>query len=125
YLKLVSAEVSFIDIGNFEFTASTWFQIPGDVNYAVVGEIQTGHCKMRFRLQRFFVDGNYPLLVLKFHYTIALRSAHVIGKTHSAIGFRISLEFVEKPRPVKYIVAQHEGHAVVADKISANGKSLS
>ncbi|MCY1381649.1 hypothetical protein D9M69_695820 [compost metagenome] len=45
----------------------------GDFDYVVAIEIQTRHCIVGLRLERFFLDGNSSLIGIELHHTKTLR----------------------------------------------------
>ena len=74
---------------------------------------------------RFFLDRECAHRTVKFHHTVALGIAHLIGENRGTFRAAVGrFEQLLKMRAVKEVVAQNQRRGVIADKVASENKGL-
>src|SRR3990170_8777434 len=97
----------------------------GYIDDLVVVEIKSSHGITRFRLCRFFFDGQCLAGLVELHDAIALRVFDWIGEYGGAVLAAARLLQVRSEiMAVKNVVAQYQGTSITADKIRSDHEGL-
>ncbi len=100
-------------------------EVCGDVEHAVVVEIEPGHRPMRFRLFRLLHDANRFAGIVELDDAVALRIVHQIREHGAAGGARHGpLQHWGQAGAVEHVVAEDEGAAVSTDELPPDDESL-
>ena len=87
-------------------------------------EVQAGHGEIGSGIGRLLLEADHAVLLVEFHHTVALGIADVVGVDHGSVDVGVVPQDAAETPAVKDVVAQHEGHLVVADEFFAEDESL-
>ena len=72
----------------------------------------------------FFFDGQRVACRVEFHHAIALRIGDLVGEDDSAFGVAALAQGGGKAVAFEDVIAQYQGHGVIADEILRNEEGL-
>ena len=125
HLQIAALQIHLVQGGDLQLAAFRRLDVLRHLHHIVVVEVEPGHRPVRFRLQRFLLDGQRLKVLVELHHPEALRIQHLITKHRGTGGLRrrrFQL-FTEALAKVD-IIPQHQGAGIVADKLLANDKGL-
>ncbi len=124
-MQLAALEVRAVDVGDLELPAGRRLEPGRDVDDPVVVEVEPGHREARARLGRLLLDLPRAAVGAERHHPVARGIAHPVGE-HGGPG-RARDRGLERHRqvvPVEDVVAQGQGHRVLADELAADDEGL-
>mgnify|MGYP000172639273 CR=1 FL=1 len=124
-VELVAREVSLIDVGDLELAARAGLEVFGDVDDAVVVEVEAGDGVAALGLDGLLFEADGAAVLVEFDDAVALGIVHRVGEDGGAVaagagGAQAAGEVVA----VEEVVAEHEGAGAVADEVFADDEGL-
>src|SRR5690554_4451716 len=126
HVQITLLQIGAVNIGDFQFAPIAGFNLPGNIDNAVIVEVQPGHCVIGFGLDRLFFNGDGALVAIEFHHTKTLRVFHLVaeyGGTLTTLNRLTQLR--RKALTIEDIISEHQTHIAVADEFLTNDKGLS
>src|SRR5205814_941264 len=125
-VELAALEVRAVDVGDLELAARRGLEARGDLQHAVVVEIETHDGVARARALRLLLDSRCFSFCIECNDAIALGILDRIGKySRAALPLRRLLEEIHESVAVEQVVAQHQRHGIAADEFSPDDERLS
>jgi len=125
HVEQALVEVCAVDVGDLEFAARGGFDAAGDVDDALVVEVQAGDRVVGFRFGGLLLDGEGLTGVVEVDDAVAFRVAHLVREHGGALGAAVGvLHQVGEVVAVEDVVAQHEGAGVLGDEVLTDQEGL-
>ena len=118
-------QIGSVYVGYLQLSARRRFELSGDFHHIIVVKVQTRHGIVRLWFGRFFFDADGTPRFVEGDHAITLRVRNMIAEDGCAFWARGgTLQHRCQPMSKKQIVAQNQGHAIIANEIAANDKGL-
>jgi hypothetical protein len=118
-------EVLAVDVGDFEFAAHAGLEVPGDVDDAVVVEVEAGDGVATLGHSGLFFEADGTAILVEFDDAVAFGVVHRVGEDGGTFGFQGgAAQAAGQVVAVEEVVAEDQGAGAVADEVLADDEGL-
>ena len=124
-VQVALLQVHAVEVGNFQLAAMTGLDLPRQVAYLVVIEVEAGYGVVGLRFCGLLFDADDLARIVKLGYAVGARVGHMITKHGGALGALVGAfeDFIEAFRIVD-VVAQYQCAGVIAHVFAADQECL-
>ncbi|SXF49311.1 Uncharacterised protein [Klebsiella variicola] len=124
-MQITLLQIHLVQGGDLQLAALRRLHVLRHLHHVIVVEVEPGHRPVRFRLQRFLLDGQCLKVLIELHHPEALRIQDLVAKHRGTGGLRrCRFQLFTEALAKVDIIPQHQGAGIVADELLANDKSL-
>src|SRR5690554_1224752 len=125
YIQIALFQIGPVYAGDFQLATVAGCYLFGDVDHAVVVEVEPGYGVVGFRVFGLFFDGDGAFVFVELDYAEAFRVFYLIAKYCSTFGaLSCLLQFGGESLTVEDVITQNQTHTVVTDELFADDESL-
>ncbi len=123
-MQVAGAQVRVVDGGDLQLAAGAGLQVAGDLDDPVVVEVQAGDGVAGLGLGRLLLDGDDLAALVELDHAVRGRVGHRVGEDPAALDVRVLGQGGAEAAAVEDVVAEDEGHRLVADEVRAEHEGL-